>query len=76
LSALCDREVGRLLGLPNPEGIGALVRQGVLHDFTEADLSAVDLTGVDLEGVRWSERGTRWPASMDVDQLRGRAFMS
>jgi uncharacterized protein YjbI with pentapeptide repeats len=46
------------------------VRQGVLHDFTEADLSAVDLTGVDLEGVRWSERGTRWPASMDVDQLR------
>jgi hypothetical protein len=52
------RSLNKLL---DREGIGAVLAQGALDDFTEADLSRVDLAEVDLVGVRWSDQGTRWP---------------
>lgn len=44
-----------------------------LDDFTTSDLRAADLSGLDLGGVRWSESGTRWPATVDVDDLKARS---
>ncbi|MFD9573961.1 hypothetical protein ACFWBI_29490 [Streptomyces sp. NPDC059982] len=44
-----------------------------LHDFTDADLRAADLKGVDLGGVHWSESGTRWPAAVDLADLKRRS---
>lgn len=45
----------------------------LLDDFTRADLRGVDLSGVDLEGVRWSEHGTLWPSTVDVEELKSRS---
>jgi hypothetical protein len=42
----------------------------VLDDFTAADLSDADFQGVDMTGMRWSEQGTRWPATVDTDEVR------
>ncbi|MGV9567993.1 hypothetical protein [Streptomyces sp. NPDC003480] len=42
----------------------------VLDDFTTADLSDADFQGVDMTGMRWSEHGTRWPATVDKSELR------
>jgi hypothetical protein len=44
-----------------------------LDDFTTSDLRTADLVGIDLSGVRWSTRGTRWPAAVDVDDLKTRS---
>ncbi|MEU8500767.1 hypothetical protein AB0C86_29200 [Streptomyces lavendulae] len=44
-----------------------------LHDFTTADLRAAELQGIDLGGVYWSEYGTRWPAALDLGDLRRRS---
>ncbi|MEV5142260.1 hypothetical protein AB0K71_28880 [Streptomyces syringium] len=41
-----------------------------LNDFTTSDLRTTDLKGVDLTGVRWSESGTYWPDTMDVEDLK------
>lgn len=47
--------------------------QAFLDDFTAADLRRVDLAGIDLAGVRWSESGTLWPATVDVEDLKSRS---
>jgi hypothetical protein len=65
-----DEVLGTFLGLAGAVGFGSALLDGLLDDFTGADLSTVELTGVDLVGVRWSLRGTRWPAELDVEQLR------
>lgn len=51
------------------EGLGMALLSGALDDFAEADLSLADLSISDLAGVRWSRLGTRWPASLDIDDL-------
>ncbi|MDH6132495.1 hypothetical protein P3T37_001880 [Kitasatospora sp. MAA4] len=70
LAHALDHQVGDLLELKHAEGLGAVLLAGALDDFTDADLSDVDLSAVDLTGVRWSEWGTRWPATVDIARLR------
>ena len=65
--------VGRTLGVRQVEGLAAALLDGVLDDFTRADLAHADLTGLDLTGVRWSVSGTQWPPGTDVDALLARS---
>ncbi|WP_419999833.1 hypothetical protein [Streptomyces boninensis] len=72
----CRRRVEDTTGITlaqYPPLFGETAVEEFLNDFTEADLSAADLTGVDLIGVRWTEQGTRWPASVDVAALKARS---
>ncbi|WP_372346651.1 hypothetical protein [Streptomyces sp. KL116D] len=65
------RAIGQALGRPAPAwGHNAAA---VLNDFTADDLTGVDLTGVDLGGIRWSESGTRWPSTVNVDAVKARS---
>ncbi|MFF4156217.1 hypothetical protein [Streptomyces sp. NPDC001678] len=69
-------EVGRTIGFvldTEPPPLGSATVRAFLDDFTASDLREADLTGVDLAGVRWSENGTRWPATVDVDDLKSRS---
>lgn len=52
------------------EGLAAALLDGILDDFTHADLTDVDLAEADLAGIHWSEHGTRWPPGTDVEDLR------
>ncbi|MEV6758222.1 hypothetical protein [Streptomyces sp. NPDC051214] len=65
------RAVGLALHRQAPALTGAAIAS--LNDFTAADLSNTDLTGIDLSGIRWSERGTQWPPSTDIDALKARS---
>jgi hypothetical protein len=65
--------VGDVLGVGQPEGLAVALLDGMLDDFTQADLSRADLGGLILAGVRWSESGTVWPSGTDVDALRARS---
>ncbi|WP_370105541.1 hypothetical protein [Streptacidiphilus sp. BW17] len=69
LSWSVDMQACRTLGLPRGGWIGALLTDGVLDDFTKADLASVDMTGLDLSGVRWSHQGTIWPPGQE-DRIR------
>ncbi|MBO0820662.1 MAG: hypothetical protein J2P26_07405, partial [Nocardiopsaceae bacterium] len=64
---------GRALGIQQVDGLAAALLDGVLDDFTDADLTAANLAETDLAGVRWSVSGTRWPSGTDVDALRARS---
>ncbi|MFH8938873.1 hypothetical protein [Streptomyces griseosporeus] len=66
------RAIGMVLGRRPPSFDSTSVHTFV-NDFTTSDLRAVPLTGVDLDGVRWSETGTRWPAAVDVEELKARS---
>ncbi|GHD96061.1 hypothetical protein [Streptomyces naganishii] len=69
-------EVARAIGMVLDRVAPALDLDSVhafINDFTTADLRAVDLDGLDLAGVRWSETGTRWPAAVDVEELKSRS---
>ena len=57
------------LGLNTRVDVDAATLFAALNDFTSADLREADLTGTHLEGVRWSRHSTRWPRSLDVEQL-------
>ncbi|MDT0450746.1 hypothetical protein [Streptomyces hesseae] len=56
-----------------PPSLDSTAVRAFLDDFTTSDLRAAELVGVDLGGVRWSESGTRWPATVDVDDLKNRS---
>ncbi len=47
--------------------------QTLLDDFTTADMSYAHLAGVDLAGVQWSEHTTRWPSTIDPEELKARS---
>ncbi|MEU0208343.1 hypothetical protein ABZ235_41205 [Streptomyces canus] len=66
------RSIGLMLGreLP-PLGMDSLA--AFLDDFTTSDLRTADLVGIDLSGVRWSVKGTWWPAAVDIDDLKTRS---
>ncbi|MFF4225833.1 hypothetical protein ACFYZH_23635 [Streptomyces abikoensis] len=64
--------IGSALDMEPPPLDSTAVR-AFLDDFTTSDLRAADLSGLDLGGVRWSESGTRWPATVDVDDLKARS---
>ncbi|MEV6171344.1 hypothetical protein AB0L99_24295 [Streptomyces sp. NPDC051954] len=66
-------EAGRRLDLPDTAGLADALLDGVLDDFTRADLTDVDLDEADLAGIHWSERGTRWPLGTDIEDLRRRS---
>jgi hypothetical protein len=70
LALLLDEAASRALGIQDLGGVGTALLDGALDDFTRTDLSAADMVGADLVGVRWSPRGTRWPSTTDVEQLR------
>jgi hypothetical protein len=61
IESLVDRRVTLLSA--------ALLRL-TLDDFTTTDLSDADFHDVDMTGMRWSEHGTRWPAAIDVADLK------
>ncbi|WP_411107180.1 hypothetical protein [Streptomyces sp. cmx-4-9] len=76
LVGIRTEQVGRALALVlrrEPPPLDEDAALTFLHDFTAADLRAAELKGVDLGGVHWSEYGTRWPAALDVDELRQRS---
>lgn len=45
----------------------------MLDDVTHADLTQAHLAEADLTGLRWPLDGTRWPGSLDVEQLLARS---
>jgi len=65
-------EIGVCLGQYPLELHGCSLR-ALFDDFTASDLRDVDLSGVDLAGVCWSEDGTRWPPSINPDELKNRS---
>uniref|UniRef100_UPI003F497322 hypothetical protein n=1 Tax=Streptomyces chartreusis TaxID=1969 RepID=UPI003F497322 len=66
------RAIGKVLRREPPALDRNLVR-AFLNDFTAADLRTADLADVGLVGVRWSEQGTQWPPSVDVENLKSRS---
>lgn len=66
------RTIGRVFGQKPPTLDGASLHV-LLNDFVTADLRDADLAGIDLTGVHWSERGTQWPAGLDVEALKARS---
>ena len=69
-------EVGRAIGLAlrrEPLLLDKDSLHTLLNDFTSTDLSNTDLTGIDLNGVRWSERTTRWPPTINIEDLKARS---
>ncbi|XVV39715.1 hypothetical protein ACQPXT_40615 (plasmid) [Streptomyces sp. CA-100214] len=50
--------------------MGAALLRLTLDDFTTTDLSDADFHDVDMTGMRWSEHGTRWPAAINVADLK------
>ncbi|NGN64174.1 hypothetical protein G5C51_09685 [Streptomyces sp. A7024] len=72
----CRKRVQGTTGITlgeDPPLFGETAVEEFLNDFTDADLTDADLTGVDLIGVRWTEHGTRWPATVDVRALKSRS---
>ena len=64
------RAAAMLLGVRESVELGVGLLNGSLDDFVDADLGQMDLADIDLSGVRWSLRGTRWPAALDVGRLQ------
>lgn len=64
---------GARLGLWSTDALPAALLNGVLDDFTRADLTGLNLGEADLLGVRWSTTGTRWPRETDTDALIARS---
>ncbi|MFD8983236.1 hypothetical protein [Streptomyces sp. NPDC059564] len=76
LVAIRAEQVGRAIALVlrrEPPPLDKDAALTFLNDFTTADLRAAELKGVDLGGVYWSEYGTRWPAALDLDDLKRRS---
>lgn len=65
--------VGDALGIRQTEELAAALLEGVLDDFTRANLAHADLTGRDLTGIRWSDWGTMWPPGTDTGALRAQS---
>ncbi|MGW7789499.1 hypothetical protein [Streptomyces tricolor] len=66
-------EVRRAIGLAlrrEPPELDEDSLHSFLDDFTTADLSDADLSGMDLSGIHWSEHGTQWPPTLDVEDLK------
>ncbi|WP_406429209.1 hypothetical protein [Streptomyces sp. NBC_00147] len=72
LSHCLDRTVSSSLGLEGTEGLSGALLEGVLDDFTGADLRGLGLTDLHLVGMRWSS-GTRWPQHIDREWLSRRS---
>ncbi|KOV93758.1 hypothetical protein [Streptomyces sp. NRRL B-3648] len=69
-------EVRRAIGLAlrrEPPELDEDSLHTLLDDFTTADLSNAVLTSRDLSGVHWSEHGTQWPPTLDVEKLKARS---
>ena len=67
-----EQAVARLLGLDpdRSRGLSRAILDGVLDDFTAADLSAANLKAARLSGMYWSVWGTLWPQTFDVERLK------
>ncbi|MEV6976912.1 hypothetical protein [Kitasatospora sp. NPDC093806] len=70
LASMLDMTAGTLSGQGSVPDLCTIFLDGTLDDFTDADLTDIDLTGVDLTGVHWTPDGTRWPSTVDIEQLR------
>lgn len=66
------RAIGRALHR-KPPILGTDDVHAFLDDFTTADLRTTDLTTTDLSGVRWSQNTTRWPTTMNIENLKARS---
>ena len=71
-TGLFDGLAAEVLGLDPAEGrgVGVLLADRGLDDFTTADLADVTLAGVPLDGIYWSVWGTRWPPGFDSERLK------
>jgi hypothetical protein len=73
LDRVCTQGVAGRLGISPGEGLSRALLDGVLDDFTSADLTQASLGNTDLTGVRWSPPGTSWPPEVDVAALLARS---
>jgi hypothetical protein len=73
LDRICAQGVAGRLGISVAQGLAQALLDGVLDDFTNADLTHASLPDTDLTGVRWSLSGTIWPPGTDVKALRARS---
>ncbi|WP_449060587.1 hypothetical protein [Planomonospora algeriensis] len=64
--------IGVILGHNLPELPSESI-EAFLTDFTASDLRGVVLNKISLGGVRWSETGTLWPGTVDVEDLKARS---
>ncbi len=66
-----EEAAARILGIDpsGSRGLSRALKDGVLDDFTTADLRNTDLQTANLQGVYWSSWGTRWPPGFDVERL-------
>jgi hypothetical protein len=65
--------VGNALGISQTDELAAALLEGVLDDFTRADLAHADLTSRNLTGIRWSDWGTTWPPGTDTGAPRAQS---
>jgi hypothetical protein len=73
LDRVCAQGVAGRLGISQAQGLTQALLDGVMDDFTNADLTYASLPGADLTGVRWSLSGTIWPPETDVKALLARS---
>ena len=73
LDRVCAQGVAGRLGISRAQGLAQALLDGVMDDFTNADLTYASLPGTDLTGVRWSLSGTIWPPETDVKALLARS---
>lgn len=73
LDRVCAQGVAGRLGISQAEGLAEALLDGVIDDFTSADLTYASVAGADLTGVRWSLSGTIWPPETDVKALLARS---
>jgi hypothetical protein len=73
LDRVCAQGVAGRLGISQSQGLAQALLDGVMDDFTNADLTHANLPGTDLTGVRWSLSGTIWPPETDVKALLARS---
>ncbi|MFF0043613.1 SAV_2336 N-terminal domain-related protein [Streptomyces mirabilis] len=76
--AACISQLGNAIGQAlrrEPPELDEELLHKILDDFTNVDLTNSDLTGIDMVHVRWSPL-TRWPATLDVEELKARSSES
>jgi hypothetical protein len=73
MDRICVQGLAARLGITTTEGLADAVTDGVLDDFTSADLTRAGLADAELTGVRWSLTGTAWPPGTDIKALLARS---